>query len=215
MDINNIKRDSVDCIIMPPRPLSPAHLSQTTNTLHLPKDTKPPEKINFIFPALRLSSVQDALKNGTRQVAKKMGINPSTLRRWVTAYKAMGEKAHIFRVTQTKYRGEKSDDSNTNNIGKNGISKFSEEEKKGIIDRSINNKGGEDECSICPVTIEKWKKELDYYGPEENSKGDVVSDTTVDNIGDAVGNICEVGEVNGVHEVHGVHDDHSDIEIVI
>ena len=81
------------------------------------------------------------------------------MRRWVSAYRIMGEEAHIFKVIQKRYSGA------DNRGGNKGVSKFSIKNKMDIIDRCGGSKGMCEvayECGISPDTIGKWKRELNY-----------------------------------------------------
>ena len=132
----------------------------TANTFRLPSGLKAHEKINFIFPALRLNCVKDALRYGNQQAAKAIGVNCSTIRRWVAAYKIMGEEAHIFKVVQKRYKGAE------NRGGTHGVSKFSLQDKMDIIDRCGDSNGVNVafQLGMCPDTIGRWRKQLNYYG---------------------------------------------------
>ena len=61
------------------------------------------EKVNLISPTLRLWAAKEGAKNGCRLTAQEIGVNPSTIRAWVTAYQTMGEEAHIFKTNVNRY----------------------------------------------------------------------------------------------------------------
>ena len=112
------------------------------------------EKVNLISPSLRLWAAKDSIKNGARQTAATIGVNHSTVRQWVSAYRAVGDKAHIFQTH------DKPHCLSENSLA--GFSRFTTEAKFEIIDRAMkeNSTKVAYEYGIAPKTILKWKRKF-------------------------------------------------------
>ena len=116
------------------------------------------EKVTLISPTLRLWAAKEGIKNGVIQTALLIGVNRSTVQRWVAAYKSMGEEAHIFKTTVKYYSGEE------NKGSRNGITKFTAEFKNKVCTRAMKESANKVafQYGISPDTITKWKKKLNF-----------------------------------------------------
>ena len=137
--------------------ITKTHIRLNTADSKLP-DVEGWEKVNLISPSLRLWAAQEGIKAGKRETAAKVGVNISTLNRWMFAYKTMGEEAHLFKQNRRYYSGAE------NGGQRKGVCIYSTEFKKQIIDRALKESGYKVayEIGISPDTITKWKKKLSY-----------------------------------------------------
>ena len=128
----------------------------------IPHSTTTWEKINLISPSLRLWAAKRALTTGRRETANTVGVNISTLNRWVFAYKTMGSRAHLFLCNRKRYSGA------DNQGDRKGVCVYSTMFKKDIIDKAMRETTFKVayEAGISPDTITKWKKKLNYGGKE-------------------------------------------------
>ena len=124
----------------------------------------PPQELK-ISPAFRLSKAIEATKYGTREISDKIGVSQSTVRRWMTAYRTVGEYAHIFQE-QPKNGGSANTTMNNKNSmntsRKNYFYKYSEEEKQEILDQvevfGKNMLQVAFECGLGSNTIAQWRR---------------------------------------------------------
>ena len=123
----------------------------------LPTGIEGYKKLNFISPQFRLYAVKQGNAHGAKKAADAVGINESTMRRWMRAYKACGEDSHIFHVHVKRYVGG-------DNQG-HGVVAYDMQQKDEIMDKAA--KGDLVEVAytlgLCPDTIAKWRKK---YRPE-------------------------------------------------
>ena len=141
--------------------LTRSHIRIDMNKSKLP-DVEGWKKIHLIAPSLRLWAAKEGLKENIEKKAlsEQIGVNISSLNKWIYAYKVMGAEAHIFKTNRKLYSG-------IDNGGRYGVTKFSLQFKKEAIDRSLTEgtfKVGF-ELGISPDTIRKWKKILSYPRP--------------------------------------------------
>ena len=117
------------------------------------------EKVNLISPSLRLWAAKEGIKNGCQKTAISVGVSNNTLQRWISAYKTMGDEAHIFKTNYKRYSG-------VFNGGRGkGVEIYSEHDKKEIIDKAlkVNNRTRVAyRLGISPGTITQWMKKLNY-----------------------------------------------------
>ena len=109
-------------------------------------------------PELRLRGALIALRTGTTATAKSMGISTSTVQRWVTAYKARGRDAHIFKDGPClRY-----EDPLLNKGKWEGIQNFTVLQKMEILEggaaREKSNATLAYEMGFSPDTIGKWRR---------------------------------------------------------
>ena len=137
------------------------HINLDINDAKLP-NLEGWKKMSLISPSLRLWAAKEGIKVGEnkKSVSDKIGVNISTLNKWILAYKTMGREAHLFKYNRKLYTG-------SDNGGRVGVTRFSIQFKKDAIDRALKEgtlKVGF-QLGISPDTICKWKKILSYPKP--------------------------------------------------
>ena len=110
------------------------------------------KNLNLVSPSFRLWSAKEGARKGVTLTANSIGVPDSTVRRWVSAYRAKGEEAHIFKANVKRYKGPRT----LRNT-------FSYEFKQEMVSRAGNGESSSKvayENGISPDTITKWKRTM-------------------------------------------------------